>query len=155
MGSRTEEEAVHRVLAKEFRGWSMQALSTKGSDGQACLSVVKEAVATARANSRRIQPEFWGGVRLQYRQCRVDRKQLQVQDRNQAINPRLNTAWQAMHAGATGKKNVHDLEYFFKTATGINQRELVCSLKIVVDPPCLRGRAACPPSCPRAMPSGA
>ena len=56
-GSRTEEGAVHRVLVKEFRGWSMQALATKASDGKTALQVVKEALSGARA-ARLLKKDF-------------------------------------------------------------------------------------------------
>ena len=71
---------------------------------------------------------------MQYRACRKDRPAITVRDRNEAIHPRLNSAFQAMHAGHTGKNNVQDLEFYFKTADNMNQRETVCSLEMVTDP---------------------
>ena len=87
-----------------------------GAYGKTALHLIQSSVKEARTANRRIQPAFWSGVKMRYRQCIADRPQLEVLDRNQSINPRLSGALDAMNSGSTAKKNVQDL-VFFKTAS--------------------------------------
>ena len=135
--TRSEQEAVHRILQKEFRGWSVTDLNTKGgTEMKTPLDVIKSTIRDSRSNRSRIQPEFWAGVRLRFRQTREDAacRNLVVADRAMPIAAQLQDGWTAMNTGNTQKKTLELLEQWFKSVGSLNQREQVITLEITLDP---------------------
>ena len=53
--SRSAEEAVTRILRKEFKGWSSTDLSTKVS-GRTAMEQIRQSIEEARATRTRVQP---------------------------------------------------------------------------------------------------
>ena len=137
--SRSDDQAVSRVLAREFQGWSNTALSTRIS-GQTCLDDIKQSVADSRCTRARVQPEFWAALRLRYREAHDGKVALQVKHRQDSIAARLSDSWQEMNAGTTTKRSLDSLTHYFKPVSTINQRECGIILQVIVDP-LMSGRA--------------
>ena len=98
--TRNDTEQVTRVLRREFRGWGSQELATKGgSDNKTLLATIKQTIKNGREQALRIQPEFWAGLRLSFRSVRqsAEQRSLLVANRDEAIAPKLETAWKAMN----------------------------------------------------------
>ena len=111
--SRTDTQAVTRVLGKEWRGWSAASLSTQGPDGKTPLTAVKEAVAQAREDRQRIMPELWAALRLRYRSVQDDFSgRAAVINRHDPVAPQLQEAFAAMNSGHTVRKALENLHIF-------------------------------------------
>ena len=105
--TRNDTEQVTRVLRREFRGWGSQELATKGGqDNKTLLATIKQTIKNGREQQIRIQPEFWAGLRLSYRSVRqgAEQRSLLVANRDEAIAPKLETAWKAMNQSQAVKK---------------------------------------------------
>lgn len=133
---RTTDAQAARALADHCPGWSNADL-TKEVNGKTLYAQVKDDIRASRTDNRKLGSRYWAMMRMRYSQTMTSATSLQVASATDALSPALRAACELVYTDNSQKRTYNALKRYFEEVQSLSQREVVVSLRAVLDPQCM------------------